>query len=148
MYNFRQIVHLGLKAWVLLAFSLQCDYSNRGIWKKIIQDHTLYENKDSQVLCKRANNIDEFEGCFVRGQVSSNAFKVFNGCRVERWILLVRFQKISRILCFQKLLWLDNLLPSAPVRVVALWKFGFVYCFSSRSWNEHSLWRKRSNQWF
>ena len=28
-------------------------------------------------------NIHQFEGCFLRGQVSSNAFKNFNGCIVE-----------------------------------------------------------------
>ena len=40
-------------------------------------------------------------------------------------MLLVRLQKTLRIFCFQKTLWLDNLLPGAPVRVVALkyfWK--------------------------
>ena len=29
------------------------------------------------------NNIYQFEGCFPRGQVSSNAFKNFSGCIVE-----------------------------------------------------------------
>ena len=29
------------------------------------------------------NNIHQFEGCFLRGQVSSNGFKVFNGCIVQ-----------------------------------------------------------------
>ena len=40
-------------------------------------------------------------------------------------MLLVPLQKTLRIFCFQKTLWLDNLLPGAPVRVVALkyfWK--------------------------
>ena len=40
---------------------------------------------------------------------------------VESWILLVRLQKYLRIFSFQKSLsQLDNLLPSAPVRVVPL----------------------------
>ena len=39
-----------------------------------------YITKDSQVFfCKRTNNILEFEGCFLRGQVSSKGFIVFNG---------------------------------------------------------------------
>ena len=29
------------------------------------------------------NNIHQFEGCFLRGQVSSNGFKNFNGCIVH-----------------------------------------------------------------
>ena len=40
-------------------------------------------------------------------------------------MLLVRLQKTVTIFCFQKTLWLDNLLPGAPVRVVVLkyfWK--------------------------
>ena len=32
---------------------------------------------------KRTNNIHKFEGYFLRGQLSSNGFKVFNGCIVE-----------------------------------------------------------------
>ena len=38
---------------------------------------------------------------------------------VESWILLVRLQKYLRIFSFPKSLRLDNLLSSAPVRVVA-----------------------------
>jgi len=41
------------------------------------------KTKDSQVFCKWTNNIPEFENCFLRGQVSSHGFKVFNGCIVE-----------------------------------------------------------------
>ena len=41
-------------------------------------------------------------------------------CTVEPWILLVRLQKNLRIFCFQKTLWLDNLLPSVAVWVPAL----------------------------
>ena len=47
------------------------------------------KTKDSKAFCKRTNNIHEFEGCFLRGQVSSNGFKVLNGCMVEPLILLV-----------------------------------------------------------
>ena len=68
---------------------LQCDYSNRGTWKKIIQSQRFLKTKDSQLFCKWANNIHKFEGRFLGGQVSSNAFKVFNGCVVEPSILLI-----------------------------------------------------------
>ena len=100
----------------------QCDYSNWGTWIKIIQSHWFLKTKDSQVFffSQQTNNIHEFEGCFLKAQVSSNGFKVFNSCIVEPWILLVRLQKYLRIFYFQKTLWLDTLLPSAPVWVVKL----------------------------
>ena len=44
---------------------------------------TVFEKKDFQVFCKRTNNINEFEGCFLRGQLSSNGYTVFNSCMVE-----------------------------------------------------------------
>ena len=41
------------------------------------------KTKDSQVFCKWTKNINyKFDGCFPRGQVSSNSFKVFNRCIV------------------------------------------------------------------
>ena len=62
---------------------LQYNYLNWGTWKNIIQSQRFLKAEDSQVFCKRTNNIDEFVDCFLRGQVSSNSFKVFNGCIVE-----------------------------------------------------------------
>ena len=41
------------------------------------------------IFCKRTCNIRRFAGCLLRGQLNSNGFKVFNGCVVELWILLV-----------------------------------------------------------
>ena len=66
----------------------QCDYWNWGTWK-ITESNRFLKTKDSQLFCKRANNIHKFEGRFLGGQVSSNAFKVFNGCVVEPSILLI-----------------------------------------------------------
>ena len=62
---------------------LKCDFLNRGTYLKIIQSQRILKTKDSQVFCKPINNVDEFEGCFLRGPVGSNGFKVFNGCIVE-----------------------------------------------------------------
>ena len=54
----------------------------------------FWKQKDSQFFfCKRTNNIHEFEGCFLRCQVSSNGLKVFNGCIVQPWMLLVSLPK-------------------------------------------------------
>ena len=46
-----------------------------------------------KILKQRTNKIHTFQGCFRRGQVSSNGFKVLNGCIVHPWIFLVRLQK-------------------------------------------------------
>ena len=77
---------------------LQCDYSSRGTWKKIIQSQRFLIQNILKFFCKRTNNIHEFEGCFLRGQITSNGFKVFHGCIVEPGILLVRLQKSFRSL--------------------------------------------------
>ena len=52
------------------------------------------KTKDFQVFCKQTDSIRKFEGCFLRGQVSSNGFKVFNGCIVE--YLNFRLQKLEK----------------------------------------------------
>ena len=44
------------------------------------------KRKDAQYFfffCEWTDNIHRFEGCFLRGQVSSNGFKIFNRCIVE-----------------------------------------------------------------
>ena len=59
--------------------------NNIGFWKQKILKFFF--------LGQQTNNIHKFECCFLRGQVSSNGFKVFNSYIVEPWILLVRLQK-------------------------------------------------------
>ena len=83
---------------------------HNGFWKQTIL----------KFFGKRTTNIHKFEDCSPRGQVSN----VFNGCIVEPYILLFRLQKKKKLenlfSVFKKMLWLDNLLPSASVRVVSL----------------------------
>ena len=90
-----------ITVWLLESGQLEEDY----------QITTVFENKrfSSYFL------IHNFEGCFLWSQVSSNSFKVFNGCVVEPWILLVGLLKNLGIFCFQKTFWFVNLLPTAPV---------------------------------
>ena len=65
----------------------------RFTWKKIIQSQRFLKTTDSPAFfCKRTNNIQENEGCFLRGQV----------CMVEPWILLLRLQKNLENLWFPK----------------------------------------------
>ena len=64
--------------------NLQHGRSNRDTWKKIVQSQRFLK-KDSPVFFAYGpcNNIHQFEGCFLLGQVSLNGFKNFNGCIVE-----------------------------------------------------------------
>ena len=65
----------------------------------------FFENhRFSRFFCKRSNKIQgsTMHTWPLRKQPSFS------------WMLLVRLQKSWRICCFQKPLWLDNLLPSEP----------------------------------
>ena len=60
----------------------------RDTWKKIVQSQRFLKTRFSSFLFfffayGPCNNIHQFEGCFLIGQVSSNAFKNFNGCIVK-----------------------------------------------------------------
>ena len=94
---------------------------------------TFSEKKDSQLsfffffAYGPCNNIHQFEGCFLRGQVSPNGFKAFKGCIVEYLSFIglsakKKKEKKLRIFYFgaEQRLWLDNPLPIVPVWVSAL----------------------------
>ena len=59
-----------------------CNDSKGGTWKKIMQSQHFLKTKDSQLFCKHTNNIIKFEGCFLRGHISLNSFKVSSSSRV------------------------------------------------------------------
>ena len=59
--NYSATTRTGVLGWRLS--------NHNGFWK----------TKTLIFFCKRTNKILRFEGCFLRGQVSSNGFKVFNG---------------------------------------------------------------------
>ena len=68
-----------------LHFSLRCDYSNRGTWKKTVQSlQRFLKTKDSQDFRQADQYVHRFEGCFLRGQVRSNGFKIQ---RLNYWTL-------------------------------------------------------------
>ena len=58
-----------------------------GNWRK--ESQRFLKIKDCQVVV--VVFFFKFESCFLRGRVSSNGFKVFNGCIVEPWILFYCF---------------------------------------------------------
>lgn len=87
------------------------------LWKQIIP----------KFVWKWTNKIHKFETCFPKSQVSSNAFKVFNGCRVEPWMLFIGlfakiyiyiYTGILRILCFQKTFWFGQSFSKCPSSTV------------------------------
>ena len=80
-------MHLVFHLFMFPSAYLQWDYLNSGTWKNVIQS----KQKIFKFFCKQTDSIRKSEGCFLRGQVSSNAFKVFNGCIVE--YLNFRLQK-------------------------------------------------------
>ena len=59
---------------------VQYRHSTGDTWEKIV---LLHHKRFSSFFCKRTNNIHKFEGCFLRGQVSSKGFIVSNGSIVE-----------------------------------------------------------------
>ena len=81
--NIRILVYVWT-ASLLFAQGLHCDYWNEVHLEEDYPITTVFENnRFSSFFCKRTNNIQENEGCFLRGQV----------CMVEPWILLLRLQK-------------------------------------------------------
>ena len=44
---------------------------------------TFCDIKKLILLSKGTNKFQKFEGCFLRGQVSLNGFKIFNGLTAE-----------------------------------------------------------------
>ena len=98
---------------------LQSDYLIRGSWKKIVDQNDFCKQKI--IKCFANGPITFVNLRAVSREVSK--FKRHESFQwlhiVESWILLVRLQKYLRIFSFQKSLRLDNLLSSAPVRVVA-----------------------------
>ena len=60
---------------------------------KIVRSQLLLKTKNYHFFFPNGPTIHKFEDCFPRVQVSTNGFKVFNGCLFESWVLLVCLQK-------------------------------------------------------
>ena len=60
---------------VLLLFTLWT--VKPGHLRKIVRSQRFLKTKGSQFFCQQTNSIHKFNGCFLRGQVSTNGFKVF-----------------------------------------------------------------------
>jgi len=90
-----KVQHLGRLFKRSLASVYSAD-SQTGALGRRLSNHNLsfMKTKDSQCFfCIRTNNIHKYEGCFLRGQVSSNGFKVFNGFIVEYLNVIGLFAK-------------------------------------------------------
>ena len=74
----------------------------------------FWKQKILKFFCKRTHNIHEFESCFLRSQVRSNAFKVFNVHIVESWILLVTLQEKLENLLFSEIVVIEQSSSKCP----------------------------------
>ena len=76
---------LSMQAYLLYFSNWLFTYSaTTGELRRRLSNHNGFlKPKDSQVFCKWINNIHESEGCFLRGRVGANGFKVFNSCIVD-----------------------------------------------------------------
>ena len=89
-------------------------------WKEIVQSQPFLKPKIFKVFCKQTDKIHSSTMCPLK---TLKAFELTWPLRKQPsnlWILWVPLQKNLRIFCFQKMLWLDNVLPSVPVWVSVL----------------------------
>ena len=97
-------------------YKLIVQYRHSNAWEKIV---LLHHKRFSSFFCKQTNNIHEFEGFFLRGQVSSKGFIVFSGCIVEHLNFIgpvAKRKKTWESFVFSKCCeCMDSLLPNVPV---------------------------------
>ena len=89
-----------------------------------LYNHNVFWKQDSQVFFFFAygpcNNIHQFEGGFLRGQVSSNGFKNFNGCIVEYLNFVSLSAKTLENLLFSENVVIGQFSSKCPVWLSAL----------------------------
>ena len=90
-------------------------HSNRKTWKTTV--HSQCFQCFLKFFCKQTNKIHKFEGCFLRGQVSSNGYKVFNGCIVEYLNFIGPFAKKLEYLLSSENVVIGQSSSKFPVRV-------------------------------
>ena len=100
---------------------LQCNYSDLGTWKKIIIQSQSFFWKQwiLKFFLQTANKI---QGSTMQPMKALKPFELTWPLwkqPINLWMLLVRLQQKQKTR-EKNLLWLANLLSSAPVRVVAL----------------------------
>ena len=109
-------------------------HSNRKTWKTTVQSQCFLETKDSQVFFanRPIKIIHKFEGCFLRGRVRSNGYKVFNGCIVEYLNFIGPFaKKLEYLLCSENVV-IGQSSFTFPVRV----KLFLSTCPSDKHYNK------------
>ena len=89
-----QNIRIRVDSFAIVRATITLRLLERGSLGRRLSNHnSFWKQQILQLFCKRTNNIQENEGCFLRGQVGSDGFKLFNDCTVEHWILLLRLQK-------------------------------------------------------
>ena len=75
------------------------DTQTRTLGRRLSNHNIFWNQKIRKFFCKWTNDIHKSEGRFLKGQVTSNCFKVFNSCIVEPWIYLVHKPKKTKKRC-------------------------------------------------
>ena len=104
-----------LKLRSLFQFTVRTLKQGSNTWKKIVQSERVLKPKDSQVFCKRTNEI---QGSTLRPLKTLKPFELTWPLRkqpLNLWMSLVRLKKTWESFVFRLTLWLDKLLPSVPV---------------------------------
>ena len=105
----------------MLCSNLQSGHSNRDTWKKIVQSQRFLKTRCSSFFAYGpCNNIHQFEGCFLIGQVSLNGFKNFNGCIVEYLSFISLSTKTLENILFWEKVVIGQYSTNCPVWLSAL----------------------------
>ena len=106
----------------MLCSNLQSGHSNRDTWKKFLQSQRFLKTRFSSFFLAYGpcNNIHQFEGCFLIGQLSLNGFKNFNGCIVEYLNFISLSAKTLENLLFWENVVIGQFSSKCPVWLSAL----------------------------
>ena len=111
----------------MLCSNLQSGHSNWDTWKKIVQSQRFLKTRFSSFFLfvfffayGPCNNIHQFEGCFLIGQVNLNGFKKSNGCIVEYLNFFSLSAKTLENLLFWEHVVTGQFFSTCPVWVSAL----------------------------
>ena len=89
-------------------------------WKEIVQSQPFLKPKIFKVFCKQTDKIHSSTMCPLTSFKSIWTYLTSQETAFKFMNFMGPFAKNLRIFCFQKMLWLDDVLPSVPVWVSVL----------------------------
>ena len=107
---------------VAMRLNYTVDTPTRVTWKKIFQSQHFLKTKDSQVLfCKQINVIQGFNYAPIENLKTAWTYLTSQETALKFMNVIGPFAKNLRIFCFQKMLWLDDIVFQVS------W-FGCLHC--------------------